>query len=148
MSDAPVDHEFFEEVQREHDELRELLGEVHRVLAERLEKVAEVSERLASLSEHVETHFQEEEIAGFFDQVVERAPRLSDRVDRLRTEHQALLGAVRSLYDAATQGDGSADWWKRMEGTFHDFSKDLMHHESHENDLLQEAYGEDLGTGD
>ena len=40
-------------------------------MAKRLAAVANVSEMLASLGEHVQTHFDEEETAGFFDDVTD-----------------------------------------------------------------------------
>jgi len=147
MNQAQSKHELFEEIRREHEELRELLGDVRRMLASRLETVASVAEMLALLSEHVETHFSEEETAGLFDQVVDRAPRLSDRIDSLRTEHQQLLSSVRNLNEAAA-GDSSGDWWKRLETAFHEFSSGLMHHESAENEILLEAYTDDIGAAD
>ena len=148
MNTPEPSHELFEEMQREHEELRALLGNLHKVLAERLDKVQRVAELLASLVDHVETHFEEEEVAGFFDQIVDRAPRLSDNIERLRHEHQQLLGAVRQLNQVASQGNGSADWWQQLEQAFHQFSTELMHHESAENDLLQQAFTDDIGTGD
>ncbi len=148
MSDAQQKHELFEGIRREHEELRELLGDLHRRLADRLEEVAGVAEMMASLDEHVQTHFNEEETAGLFDDVVERAPRLSERIANLRTEHQQLLAAVRELKQAADQGDGSADWWQGLNSAFHSFSKELMHHENTENDILMEAYTDDIGAAD
>jgi iron-sulfur cluster repair protein YtfE (RIC family) len=148
MNEPQPSHEFFEEIRREHEELRDLLGDIHQMLAKRLEAVASVSEMLASLGDHVETHFSEEETAGFFDDVTDRAPRLSDRIDALRTEHQQLLAAVRRLKEVANGGDGSADWWQRLESAFREFSKELMHHESSETEILLEAYNDDIGAAD
>lgn len=148
MNQPQTKHELVEEIRREHDELRELLGNIHHMLAKRLETVAGVSEKLASLGEHVETHFAGEETAGFFDDVVDCAPRLSDRIDALRTEHQQLLSVVRQLNDVASEGDGSSDWWQRLEAAFHDFSNKLMHHEGAENEILLEAYTDDIGAAD
>ena len=148
MNDPQANHELFEDIRREHEELRELLGEIHQMLAKRLEAVANVSEMLASLGDHVETHFAEEETAGFFDDVTDRAPRLSDRIDALRRDHLELLATVRQLNEVAGSGDGSADWWERLESAFHEFSKDLMHHESAESEILIEAYTDDIGAAD
>ena len=77
-----------------------------------------------------------------------RAPRLSDNVESLKRDHQSLLSAVRKLNQVASQGNGSSDWWQQLEQAFHQFSTDLMHHESTENELLQQAYTDDIGTGD
>ena len=148
MNKPQTKHELSEEILREHEDLRELLGKIHRMLANRLESVASVSEMLASFGEHVELHFAEEETAGFFDDVVDRAPWLSNRIDALRTEHQQFLAAVRKLNEVAADGDGSADWFQRLESAFHRFSSELMHHESVENAILLEAYTDDIGAAD
>ncbi len=148
MNKSRSKDELFEEIRQEHQELRESLGELNRMLADRLEAVARVAEMVSSLGEHVETHFDEEETAGLFDDIVERAPRLSDHIAKLRADHQQLLTTVRQLKKAASEGDGSTDWWENLEKTFHEFSKDLMHHENAENDILLAAYTDDIGAGD
>ncbi len=148
MNQTQSKHELFEEIRREHEELRVLLGDIKRMLGKRLETVASVAEMLASLGEHVETHFAEEETAGLFEHVVDRAPHLSERIEALRTEHQQLLSDVRRLSQVASAGDRSGDWWQQLETAFHEFSSGLMHHESAENDLLQEAYTDDIGAAD
>jgi iron-sulfur cluster repair protein YtfE (RIC family) len=136
-----------EQIQREHEELRGLLGEIHRVLSERLESVANVSEMLASLSKHIETHFSEEEVDGFFDDIVEQAPRLSTRTSALRNEHVRLLESVRALAGLARSED-CRDWWEQLERKFHTFSKELMQHEGSENELLQDSLEDDIGAQD
>ncbi len=94
MNERSGEVDRYQQLQQEHAELRELLGNIHRVLSERLESVARVSEMLASLSSHIEAHFKEEEVAGFFDEIVEHAPRLSSHTEALRSEHTQLLAAV------------------------------------------------------
>ena len=148
MPQSQSTHELMDQIHREHEELRDALGNIHRTLGRREAGVATVAEMLSSLGDDVETHFSEEETAGFFDDVLERAPRLSDRIDTLRAEHQQLSAAVEKLEEVATSGDGSADWWQQIETAFHEFSKELMHHESCENELLLEAYTDDIGAAD
>jgi iron-sulfur cluster repair protein YtfE (RIC family) len=136
-----------QQLQQEHSELRQLLGDIHRILAERLDTVVHVSEQLAALNEHVQTHFNDEEVGGFFDQVLGKTSA-SHRVNSLRDEHQRLLQAVRRINEHAKSGNGSADWWKRLESEFHEFNKDFMEHEHKENQLLQDAYEQDIGAAD
>jgi iron-sulfur cluster repair protein YtfE (RIC family) len=137
-----------DQIRQEHEELRETLGKIHRTLGKREAAVAAVAEMLSLLGDDVETHFSDEETTGFFDNVLDRAPRLSDRIDALRSQHQELSATVESLQEVATSGDGSDDWWRRIETAFHDFSKELMHHEGSENELLLEAYTDDIGAAD
>ena len=73
----------YEQMRREHEELREILGTVGRTLAKRMETVANVAEMLSALIAHVETHFQEEEVAGFFDEVKEQIADFEIRLGRI-----------------------------------------------------------------
>jgi hypothetical protein len=59
-----------------------------------------------------------------------------------------MTDAVGDLCKAASTGDGSAEWWQNLDEAFHGLSKDLMHHENHENQILQDAYTDDIGAGD
>jgi len=93
-------------------------------------------------------HFDQEETSGFFKEIVERAPRLSDRADALIQEHAELRETIRQLVEQARKNRKSSNWWDETEDAFHDFSKRLMRHESEENSLLQEAYGVDIGSQD
>ncbi len=146
MSSIP--HELHEQIHREHEELRELLGRVHLLLTARVAAAADVRSCMASLREQIEGHFRDEEVEGFFEQIVDQAPRLDSRVDELRAEHAQLRSDVIKLGELAN-GDESGDgWWERLERGFHDFSRTLMHHETKENELLQAAYGEDIGSQD
>ncbi len=142
------DHAIYEEIRREHDELRVKLGLVHRMLTGRNDPVDKVAESLASLCDQLEHHFLNEEDGGFFDEVSEQAPRLTERSDEIRAEHAGLRTAIRKLKETAQDGDDSADWWSQMDKSFHQFSKDLMHHESKENELLQDAFNEDIAAAD
>ena len=146
MNEPQTKHALLEEIRKEHEELREVLGVVHRTLGKREAAVATVAEMLSLLGDDVAAHFSDEESAGFFDDVLDRAPRLSNRIDALRGEHQQLSATVARLQVVATNGDGSSDWWQQIETAFHDFSKELMHHETTENELLLEAYTDDIGT--
>ncbi len=144
----PVAHEAGDRLRHEHEELRELLGSVHRTLTKRLETVAGVSQMFASLCNQIETHFNKEETAGFFDEIVAQAPRLSSQTEHLCNEHECLLQTARKLADQANDGDGSDDWWQQLESEFHEFSKQLMQHENKETDLLLQVYHDDIGSAD
>ena len=137
-----------EEVEREHAALRDALGALHRVLAQRQGAVATVAEQLCALGDDVAEHFSDEETAGFFDDLLAQAPHLANRIDQLREEHQQLSDTIERLKVVAVHGDGSAPWWEQLEAAFHAFSKELMHHEATENELLVEAYTDDIGAAD
>jgi iron-sulfur cluster repair protein YtfE (RIC family) len=148
MNDPISDRSTYEEIQREHEELGELLGDVTRTLAKRLVSVSQVAEMIGTLVEQLEQHFDEEETGGFFDQIVSQTPRHAERCKSLREEHTWLLASIRELNEQASLGDDSDDWWQRLESKFHEFSKELMQHESKENELVQKVYTEDIGPAD
>jgi hypothetical protein len=103
---------------------------------------------MAELAAHLKSHFEVEEEGGFFTQVVARAPRLADQVGQLSDEHKSMTKTVESLCIEAANGDGSAAWWEKNDADFHRLSKELMQHENHENQILQDAYTEDIGSDD
>lgn len=148
MTETNTSRDVFEQTKQEHDELRNLLGEVHRALSKRQDTVDRIAELLTSLGEHAQTHFDREEANGFFEQVTAQAPRLSERANTLLKEHIALREAIRSLSVRARENRSSPDWWEEIEAEFHAFSKRLMQHESEENAILQDAYGQDIGSQD
>ena len=141
------DADIIRRIEAEHEELRELLGTIHLALADEL-SVAQVTRLLQSLADELQVHFNDEEEQGFFSQITDQAPRLSNQAEQLCREHDDMLSDVLNMINEARRGDGSATWRKELGDTFHTFSKRLMRHESNESDMLQQAYGEDVGGVD
>lgn len=138
----------YQHIRDEHEALRQLLGHLHQVLTGRTQMPDHVAEMIASLRKHLTTHFREEEEDGFFDEIVEQAPRLSGQAGQLCEEHISLREAVEELDRVAATKTGSASWWEEVTERFHRLSKKLMHHEHKENELLQDAYENDIGAKD
>lgn len=137
--------QIYDEIRREHEHLRELLGNLHQALIERREAANKLSEMMTSLQEHVRVHFHEEEEGGFFSEVTAQAPRMSDRADELKNEHVDLGAMVVELVTIANEEN---ELCKSLDTKFHDFSRALMQHESKENELLLDAYEDDIGSAD
>lgn len=148
MNDQAHSHDSFEQVRREHEELRELLGNMSRALATREGSVENACEMFASLRTQIENHFDTEEQGQFFEQIIDHAPRLADRANAICDEHLPLLAQVRDMAALALDKADTDDWWQKLSHDFHEFSKALMHHESKEMELMQETYGEDIGSKD
>lgn len=138
----------YQYIRDEHEALRHLLSHLHQALTGRTETPHHIAEMIGSLQKHLATHFVEEEQEGFFDGIVEQAPRLADRANQLREEHASLQQAAEELNRVATTEAGSTAWWQEVNERFHLLSRDLMHHEHKENDLLQDAYENDIGSKD
>ena len=148
MPTNSIKKETVKQIQDEHRVLRELLGQVHQALAEQSKNSEEVSSLFNSLRSQIEEHFHEEESGGFFEQIAEQAPRLEHRAEEVRNEHAHLRDSISRLCFEASTGDGSDTWWQQLNEQFHEFSKELMHHEGHEHEMLQEAYEQDIGPSD
>ena len=141
-------NEVFEKIRREHESLKEQLGHIHHVLGAHNMPGDEVATQLRHFHAALVEHFWNEEHEGFFDEVINQAPNLTPQTHKLCAEHRAILHTVTELAQFAASGAGSESWWHELTPRFQAFSKQLMHHESAENSLLQQAYQEDLGTND
>jgi iron-sulfur cluster repair protein YtfE (RIC family) len=137
-----------EHVMHEHDALRDKVRRIHSVLAEPTPAQAEIDMLLREFSDMLIVHFANEEDQGFFTEVTSRAPRLSRQADRLCVEHRDMLHDAEELCRFATAGSPSMPWWRELSERCHEFNKRLMHHESEENKLLQEANQAEIGACD
>ena len=144
-SNPQENQELIQEIRDEHQALRDLLGAISRTLATGSDGVGEVSSMLSSLRTQLDQHFADEEKIGFFDKVAEKALRLAERTQHLHDEHAKLKSTLKNLAEFVEE---KSNWWQETERRFRDFSKELMHHESAENELLMDAYMRDIGLGD
>jgi carbon storage regulator len=135
-------------VMREHDALRAKLREIHSVLAQPEPTSDDIETLLREFINTLLVHFSTEENEGFFDEVTAHASRLSGEAGKLCIEHKQLLREADELCRFAAAGSPSITWWRELHSRCHVFSKRLMHHESEENKLLQEAYQSDIGAYD
>lgn len=147
MEKAPISN-LHQRMRREHDELRSLLGRVTRCISEQGDPEIGIRELLAELTGHVQQHFVDEETDGLFERIVSQAPWLAERADDLRTEHRQLLTVLTEVNDSLDLELPDDERWSRLDSQFHRFSQQLMQHESKENDLLLEAYEQDIGSKD
>ena len=108
----------------------------------------EVAEMVRQLSDAVENHFALEEEGGYLQDVVQRIPHMDERVRRLQEQHEELLETIQRLSMLATSGVESETWWTRISQDAESFVNRLIDHEHAENELVQEAYTEDIGTKD
>ena len=148
MSSVNWEHEFFEVMQTEHKQLTDLLTEIGATVSAQERDKNHVTDLISRLSELVESHFSHEERGGYLKDALERAPRLTPQAELLLDQHAPLQEEVEKLRLLVHSGVESAAWWTRIESDFHKFASRLINHEHAENMLVQEAYTEDIGTGD
>jgi hemerythrin len=141
-------HPIFRDIDVEHAEMRTLLASVHRSFTDRSQSVTEVTSMLDSFIDFLKAHFVHEDEGGFFTQITEQSPRLSERAEAVRTEHSALLTECKNFRALADKGNIDDAWWNDLTAAFLQLSKHLMQHEHREQDLLQESFNDEIGTGD
>ena len=148
MDPTITSREIFEKIKQEHDALREKFRRIHDVLAGPEIAAEEMTRLLREFHNALTVHFSNEESDGFFEEVTTHAPRLAGRADQLCVEHEQLLHKATELCRFAETGSPSMAWWRELSSRCHEFSKQLMHHESEENKLLQQAHQDDIGASD
>ena len=148
MSETNRREDAYEEILREHQNLRSLLDDLRKLFFERTVPFSEVLKSLQELQKMVEGHFRTEEDSGCFGDVVNHAPRVSDKVTALIAEHADLSVELTELVNRATGVEGASDDWDDVSTRFGEFTDKLMQHETTENELLQEVFTEDIGSKD
>jgi len=136
----------FEKIQQEHETLRSDLGHVHSVLENPGVSRGELLAQLKHLRTALSDHFWNEENEGFFTEVTALAPRLVPQAHELCAEHQEMMHRASELVRFAAAGAPSELWRMELKSRFQAFGKQLMHHESEENSLLQRSFQQDIGA--
>jgi iron-sulfur cluster repair protein YtfE (RIC family) len=139
MNSPATNHEEFDRLLEEHEDLREQLERVHDAIKSMAPAPTEIKALLDEFEEALVIHFAHEEIDGFFDAVTVQAHSLAGEANRLCAEHNLLRNQAAELCRFAASGSASTPWWRELALRCHVFSQKLMHHESAENALLQIA---------
>ncbi len=148
MSDTNAHNDAYNELLRQHSKLRGLLDEIKLLLFERQCPFSEVASRLQDLREQVDVHFRTEEDSGCFGDLVNHAPRVSEKVVSLIAEHNDLSTEIHEIVERASSGIGQVSDWDEVSTMFGEFTAKLVNHETVENELMQEVFTEDIGSKD
>jgi hypothetical protein len=131
-------------IAEEHRLLRNLLSEIEAAFKGKAPRrnsgLDVVALRLDTLRGPLAAHFDEEERAGFFEKVEERAPEHSADCARLRAEHRGLLVRLDALRAVSPEKRRDAGWSLGVRTLL----VDLSDHEARESDLLMRSLD---GTG-
>ncbi len=149
-----VNRAFLQEIKDANQEMWSVLSECRRACGEpvrRRQQASTLAELLRDLCDHVALHFSLEEAYGYFEDPVSVAPRLAQRCEKLRREHAALYVELAELADLADQylhdPEGVTNFIT-IQSQFVTFDERFQDHEAQEIDLIQTAFGEDIGVGD
>ncbi len=141
MSDTPT-AKTTSQIEQEHAELRSLIGSIEHALDAATPE--EAAQPIARFTTVLASHFGTEEAAeGFYEQVASRDVRFDVPIHDLRVEHAEMLKQAEHLASLSSAGN-----WDAARSTFMSLSQTLHAHESKENELMQQAYSEDIGSKD
>lgn len=94
------------------------------------------------------THMELEERDGYMIGLVQTQPHLTNAVNELRDEHDVLLSAMTEITVSVDQSEDM----DRLEGSFvpqiREWLDQMRRHEHRENELVLEAFNQDIGTKD
>ena len=145
---------FLQDIKEDNVHLRELLAATAAALSRRRFpriRLRALAELLASLRDQVATHFSLEEFFGYFDDATEAAPRLTNRAFQLRSQHDELYLLISELANDAERllhRQWTAYEVSLLTERFHEFYEQLQLHEEQENELIMQAFYDDIGVGD
>jgi hemerythrin len=150
MVEKRLDHNFFEMVKEEHQELVGVMGKIRHSLTVEERDPEGLDALIIQLCDLVESHFKNEEAGGYLREAIDQAPRLSERAEQLHDQHRTLweeLQGLRTLVEHR-EAEASDQWWDQLRGAVEAFARNLLTHEAREDDLVQEAFTQDIGAKD
>lgn len=147
------DAEARRKVEARRERLRALMDRLEAGLAEPPEapldtwrdRVIVIADNLATA---VDDHIRDTEgVDGFFDEMLDTAPRLSDRVDQLRLDHRT-LARDSAAFRATLDGNRTDELVDVARSTGKALLEDLERHRDLGAELLYECYWVDVAAGD
>jgi hypothetical protein len=143
---------FLQEIKDDHHELRQLMHHVQAMLQRPIWMTTEhtrLVDLLGKLRDQLAMHFSLEEAFGYFEDAIIVAPHLSKRADALRSQHAKLYSDLSALAERAESlCDEDAGLPVDLVDGYRAFAQSFIEHESHEGELILEAFNSDIGTGD
>jgi hypothetical protein len=137
---------FAEALQEAHTDLLRGLQELERAVgADSREGPAELGSRLENALKHLMDHFRFEEQGGYMAPVLAEEPRFGPLAEELLAEHSVMASAFAALIQEVGRAQAVQDGHRERARAL---VSQVRHHETRENNLVQEAYYSSGGTGD
>jgi hemerythrin len=133
-------HPMIEGLQREHAGLQIRIEAVRAAIKSEKDQARLVA-AIEEFAQQTEDHFRREETGDCFPQAAARAPWLADRTAALLAEHPRLREQVREIVRLAPHPASRV----KMAQQFEAFVESWLAHETAENELLLDAYNQDIG---
>jgi hypothetical protein len=132
----------------QHDRLNSLLEAIENRFRHDHGPSRNLMSLLLALVVHLQTLFEIEESDGYFEELVQKAPRMAAQVDYLLHEHSEMLQEVDELVNIASKVLATNHDIADLAARYAQFRSKVVTHEHLENKLLQDAYNVDVGTKD
>jgi chromosome segregation ATPase len=137
---------FAETLSRAHEALLNDLRQAEEVLRPASgEELTELRARLRATHAHLTDHFRFEEANGYMETVRKREPRLERTIQQLAEEHHQLAKSLDALIKEAETASNLGD---KLRGEVRGWIERVRRHEARETDLVQNAFGLDIGAED
>jgi len=141
-----------EETARRRVDLHRALVEVEKAISSaavgrEADWAQDVVERLEELGRTIQEHIEvTERPEGLYDEITQRAPRLSTKVERLREEHPTMRdGTIAAIAKLQTTGVGDAWPLEEARDDLQRLLGKIVRHRQQGADLVWEAYNMDIG---
>jgi hemerythrin-like domain-containing protein len=142
----PSEKDFAEVLHQAHtDLLRDLQQLEEAVRPGSGEDQTELSTRLGMVRTHLGDHFLFEEQDGYLAPLLKEEPRFGSVVQELLAEHRQLAQCLDALLQEVRTARSLQDGFRERVRAW---VKHVRHHESRENNLVQEVYYSSGATGD
>jgi hypothetical protein len=130
----------------EHTALLRDLQDLEKAIAPTsIEGPGELSSRLENVRTHLANHFAFEEEGGYMAGVLKEEPRFSAEIQELLTEHTEMAQTLDMILEDVGRGPTIPDFSRQK---IRSWISKVRHHETRENDLVQDAYYSSGATGD
>ena len=149
-----VNPAFLAEIKRDHRQLPAVLNRTTTLISQMTVtggQPAGLVELLEEVRGRLSSHFALEEAFGYFDDAVTVAPRLSEKAAALRQEHEFFLQEACRICGLARELLDDENWLRCLQNVaevFHRFRERFEGHEAGENELIVQAFNDDIGVGD
>jgi hypothetical protein len=152
-STEPGKTDSFQETLDDHRECMEVVSEMEACLDQPPDDsarwVARLLERLPGLARTMREHFEDEEGGLLYAELPQRSPHIAVRLAALKEEHPRMLDEIEKTIDiAGSLREAELHELRELNARIQLLVARIRRHEAAENELIFEAYWEDIGAGD
>ncbi|NIL97130.1 MAG: hemerythrin domain-containing protein [Planctomycetales bacterium] len=155
-STLTINAAFLQEIKEDNRQLQDLFQQTLMLLNRPRRKRVEprrIVRYFSWLRDQLALHFALEDAYGYFEDAIAEAPRLSEAAAELHAQHDELFQEICELIEEAEQlmyHERPCGYRETTELAirFYRFHAEFQKHETRENELVLDAFDQDIGVGD